>query len=472
MKKTKLFNADLIPEIPKVVKTNWGQSLSTKSDVWLLDDIGLRVKFNFKNFRNSYLKHIIKLFLATTAYSKSLSHVSNLERHLQNLGDLDSSDLQKDIISFIDNFISERRNASEEYQIWYFKNWYIWCSDLGLPYFDSDYADYLDNISISGNSKGQAVMSLDENEGPYSDQELNLIVNLLKNDRSISVKKLLAYLFLTLGVNPRNLVLLKWGHFSFVESNGYSVYLLKVPRIKKRSTEIDFKLRELEQRVGTIFKALKKNNGDEDYVFKTSGGKPLSVLGLRNLFKSYLENLLKNSEMENLRITPRRFRYTFATKLVMSGASKERLADLLDHTDLQHVQVYYDLRHKIKGFLTEAENKKLGTLLKRFEGGIDVKGASANKDIKYYTLTANSALGKCGSDAHCDLNAPYSCFVCPNFNAFSDSIDSYKKVHKDLLAWKQSRKQDFDENDRIQHQMDEVISALTDLIYRIEGRNG
>ncbi|MFA5583027.1 MAG: tyrosine-type recombinase/integrase, partial [Bacteriovoracaceae bacterium] len=307
----------------------------------------------------------------------------------------------------------------------------------------------------------------DEDEGPYNDQELNSIVRLLKNDIKLSHGKLLAYLFLTLGVNPRNLVLLKWEHFSVIENGSHKIYLLKVPRIKKRSETIDFKLRELDQRVGIIFDNL-KSKADDGYVFKDSNGEPLTVMGLRGVLLNYLSNLFEGSELENVRISPRRFRYTFATRLVISGVSKERLADLLDHTDLQHVQIYYDLRHKIKGFLTEAENKKLGTILKRFEGSIEFANTDIGKDIKYYTLTANSALGKCGSDAHCDLNAPYSCFVCPKFNAFSDSLESYKKVYDDLLSWKKNRKEEFDENDRIQYQMDEVISALTDLIARIE----
>lgn len=468
MRNSRIFDTEILPEIPTVVKAHWGQSIYAQSDIWALYDIGLKIKFDFRNFKNSYLKHIIKLFLATTAYSKSLSHLYNFERYLGDLGSLKSSNLQKKIIEFIDNFISEKRNTSDEHQIWYYKSWYIWCFDLGLPYFDSDYADYLENISISGNSKGQAVMSLDEDEGPYNDQELNSMVRLLKNDLELSHGKLLAYLFLTLGVNPRNLVLLKWGHFSVIENGSHKIYLLKVPRIKKRSETIDFKLRELDQRVGAIFSDLKAENEEEDYVFKTSNGEPLTVLELRRVLQNYLNSLFEGSEIEDLRITPRRFRYTFATRLVMSGVSKERLADLLDHTDLQNVQVYFDLRHKIKGFLTEAENKKLGTLLKRFEGSIEFDNTDVDKDIKYYTITANSALGKCGSDAHCDLNAPYSCFVCPKFNAFSDSLDSYKKVYDDLLSWKKNRKEEFDENDRIQHQMDEVISALTDLISRIE----
>src|SRR5690606_16582115 len=112
--------------------------------------------------------------------------------------------------------------------------------------------------------------------------------------------------------NPRNLVLLKWDNFSVIENGSHKIYLLKVPRIKKRSETIDFKLRELDQRVGAIFNDLKAENEEEDYVFKTSNGEPLTVLELRKVLQNYLNSLFEGSEIEDLRITPRRFRYTFA----------------------------------------------------------------------------------------------------------------------------------------------------------------
>src|SRR5690606_30008975 len=127
------------------------------------------------------------------------------------------------------------RNREEEYIIWYLKTWYIWCSDLDLMYFDSDFADSLENISVSGNIKGQAVMSLDQDEGPFNDFELSNIVNYLAKDEKPSLEKLLTYLFLTLGANPRNLLLLKWKDLSVLKNNEYSIYLLDVPRIKKRA---------------------------------------------------------------------------------------------------------------------------------------------------------------------------------------------------------------------------------------------
>lgn len=471
MKSKIMFDIETLPPLQKLTSTFWGEVINAEDDHWVLNDLGFKTTLDFSKYSNLYIKHIVKLFLSTLSYSKSLSHVYNFEAYLSKIQVVKPVRLQAGIINFINTQITKSKNTEKEYQLWYLKSWYVWCSDLDLPYFCRDYSEYLENLSISGNLKGQAVMSLEENDGPFNDFELSTIVKLLKEDTEESVGKLLAYLFLTLGANPRNILLLKWADFTVFGAGDLKVYLLQVPRIKKRSkARTDFKTRELDRRVGSILEKLKKGADDSEYIF-SNASKPLTTLALRSVLSRYMAKLLQNSELKALNVTPRRFRYTFATRLVMAGVSKERLADLLDHSDLQNVQIYYDLRHQIKGFLTEVETKELGTLLRNFEGTIN-NDTSVQKDIKYYTLKANSALGKCGSDASCELNAPYSCFVCPKFNAFSDSLDSYKEVHSDLMAWKKTRKDEFNENDRIQFQMDEVISALTDLILKIEGDLG
>jgi len=470
MKKT-LVDVDELPEIPNTLITFWGDRIDSSDDVWYFDETASKETIKFSRIKNSYIRYSVKIFIATQSVSKSLKHTRNIWYRLSSiLGEIDSSKIENDIIKVIDGYIHDSRGTNSEHQIWYLKSWYLWCFDMGLPYFNEDYADYLSSISISGNTKGQAVMSLEENHGPLNDKEISCFTSLLSKDPCVSAEKTMAYLFLTLGCNPRNLSLLKWQDFSTVSSGDYKVYLLKVPRIKKRvKNRKEFKTRELDQRVGKILEGYKLQNCSE-FVFCNMDGLPYTAQKIQILFSNYAKRLTSKSEINGIHLTPRRLRYTFATRLVMSGVSKERLADLLDHTDLQHVQVYYDLRHQIKGFLTEAENKELGQILRRFEGNIDPQMDSSNKDIKYYTLKANSALGKCGSDSHCELNAPYSCFVCPKFNAFSDSLDSYKEVQSDLVSWKASRKKEVDENDRIQFQMDEVISAITDLISRIEDK--
>lgn len=465
-----LVDLDSLPELPNNIKTFWGQTFTPKEDIWKFDDIGLKFKIDFREYKNSYLQYCLKLFLSSLAYSKSLSHIVNCYTNLKNLKDFDPIQFETELIAFIDTRIEALRNTHLEYSIWYFKAFYLWCSDIDLPFYNEDYADFLERMLISGNVKGQAVLSLNSNEGPLEEFELNSLIKLLASDQKTSKGKVLAYLFLTLGSNPRNLSLIKWSDFSVIENDGHTFYFLKVPRIKKRiKIRGEFKVRELDSRVGELL----ENYGslkDSEYIFSTFKGTPSDSALIRRTLVVYLENLTKNSPISNIEISPRRLRYTFATNLVASGVSKERLADLLDHSDLQHVQIYYDLRHKIKSFLTNAETTELGKIFGRFEGVLHEESTNFKKDLKYYSTNQSAPVGSCGSNSFCDLNAPYSCFTCSKFNAFEDSVNWYEEILKDLQNWKSDRKEQFDENDRIQFQMDSVISALQDLISRIRGQ--
>lgn len=464
-----VFDSHQIPSLPEVFHTYWGQEIKSTEDIWELSDIGFRTKFDFNKFQHKHIKYSIKLYLGTLAISKSLSHLHNCYRKLTDgLSGPLGNPLDSSITKVIDQFMATKRNTRNEFQIWYLKDWYLWCSDIGIPYFDENYAEYLSSIMISGNTKGQAVLSMEENHGPLTELELSELVALVSKDPHLSYGKVLTFLFLTLGSNPRNLSLLKWVDFSVISEGNYKVYLLNVPRIKKR-TKIreDFKTRELDGRIGRLLEEFKKVAHSEN-VFEGRHGEPLTAMEIYNVFKQYISELIIGTSLSSINLSPRRLRYTFATRLVMSGVSKERLAELLDHTDLQNVQVYYDLRHKIKSFLTEAENLKLSNLLGRFAGEIHPKSKKIIKDIKYFSSSASGELGSCGSNSDCELSAPYSCFVCKKFNAFEDSLSWYKKVLKDLLQWKSQRAEEHDGNDRIASQMDPVISALKDLISRIE----
>ncbi|TCG00254.1 hypothetical protein BZM27_54725, partial [Paraburkholderia steynii] len=55
-------------------------------------------------------------------------------------------------------------------------------------------------------------------------------------------------------------------------------------------------------------------------------------------------NLISPRAARPLHISPRRLRYTFATTMVELGVSRKVLAAMLDHSDTQHVQVYYALK--------------------------------------------------------------------------------------------------------------------------------
>ena len=67
-----------------------------------------------------------------------------------------------------------------------------------------------------------------------------------------------------------------------------------------------------------------------------------------------------------LRLTARRLRYTFATKLVASGASPQEVADALDHSSTAHVMVYFNSRSDVVQRLDKAVRLALAPIAQAF----------------------------------------------------------------------------------------------------------
>ena len=458
-----LFDSSRVPDIQKNFTTRCGKEVCTEASKWALYSGSENYFFNFDRLESIYITRVAKIYCSFNLQTKSLPHSENCLRViLEALGNIsDSNNLETDIINSILEFIKKNRNTHSEYRIWYLKNWYSWCSNLSLPFFKKDFKESLSNIKISGNIKGQNVLSMDEDEGPLNEEELNKLTKcLLEDENSRYIKeRLYLLLSLSLGCNRRNLLLLRWEDLRILKNGDSEIFLLNVPRIKKRLARDreEFKTRELDSRIGKIL----KQNMNSGPIF----GEGVTGSTFNGKVKIYVVKL----GIEFV-VTARRLRYTFATRLVMNGVSKEKLAELLDHSDLQHVQVYYDLREKIKDFLSEAESKELGAIFKRFKGKISKDSGDGDILYSYTQSPKKSILGKCGSNELCSLNPPFSCIVCPKFNAFSDSLDVYKQMLAYLVSWSKDRKDTYGDNERIHSLMHDVQLALGDLIKRIESK--
>lgn len=477
MRKLYLLNTDELPVLSDVIVATWLQEIETQNEVWQMHDVVSSGSIKFQKIQNEQLKYFFKLYYSNKVQSKSLAFCYNSSKFLLRIfSKVKGRITERIIISVILDELKLKIGTKDEYQLWYIRDWYLWCADMSLPFFCEDFCLSLSNIKISGNLKGQAVLSLND-EGPLKEVELNQFTNLLRKDNSVAnaQSRLMCWLFLTLGCNTRNLSLLKVRDLKKIgtDETGY-VYFLNVPRIKKRIVDsTSYKKREIDQRIGKLLEnyITNRNLPTSSHLFLSKNHVPLTG---KTISQKVVEYVAKLSDANfKVHINPRRLRYTFATRLVMSGVSKERLADLLDHSDLQNVQVYYDLRHKIKGYLTEAESQKLADVFGRFEGSITSRAKSFNgENLKFYNENKDPlVIGKCGSGSLCDLSPPYSCFVCPKFNAFEESLDTYREMLSVLKKWKEKREEEFDTNDRIQFLMDEVLVSLNDLIIRITKKN-
>ncbi|PPS30438.1 hypothetical protein BVY12_22115 [Pseudomonas amygdali pv. morsprunorum] len=169
-----------------------------------------------------------------------------------------------------------------------------------------------------------------------------------------------------------------------------------------------------------------------------------------------------------LHLSPRRLRYTLATNLVKDGATQRQLAQILDHTDLQHVQVYFDLAGDIVELLDKALIGPYAQILRFFKGEFIMPGQKAVNDddtgkhipFVYIEDAPNIDLGVCGTHSLCALHPPYSCYKCPKFQAYLDAD------HTSVLEYLMNqREQKFKLADkRIAGQMDEIIYAVAQVV--------
>ena len=345
-----------------------------------------------------------------------------------------------------------------------FRVWYLWCSDADIEGFDFDTAVGLDAIVIGGGPKGEAVLGHDSKLGPLHPTEFDRLFLALREatanetipDRDLAA----AWLFVAFGCNPKNLYLLQDEDLLKTQmADGTVKYELRIPRIKKPGIEerTQFRTRPLRLEIGTLLERLVKQNAgarmliqsampDKQFasaMFRSNQART-SLIGTAfeahayrwrtSSFNQALMRVVRQLNLlgkdgEPLNVTPRRLRYTFATRLVQDGASPVILADALDHTDLQHVMVYYNARSDIVVKLDRAMAMKLAPWGQAFMGTIVKSEADATRGqdpasrVKHIDREGErlADVGSCGSFGFCGLAAPIACYTCSKFQPWLEA---------------------------------------------------
>ena len=151
----------------------------------------------------------------------------------------------------------------------------------------------------------------------------------------------------------------------------------------------------------------------------------------------------------------------------------EEVAEALDHTDLQNVQVYFDIKSDIVESLDRAMALKLGPVAQAFLGKLvpneavaDRGGDPTSRVMAVDRATGRPAgLGTCGEHSFCDLLAPVACYTCSQFQPWTDG--PHDKILDDLIAQRE-RKQAAGMDGRMVSIHDATILAIGDVIRRIE----
>jgi hypothetical protein len=360
-----------------------------------------------------------------------------------------------------------------------YRRWYQQCAALELDGFDEEYATYLSGFTIGGNVKGEAVLSNDPYEGPLSYRDLTLIQNALErnvqahrsgdpdevtenvNLQVCSLESLLiTWLSLHFGVYPKALKYLNEEDLMrTVLDDGSVRYELRIPRLKKRGVapREQFRNRPIEPRIGELLEKLIGLNRarcmqimvginlqefqrplfaniERDCVQKRGPFKEHAMRWQQEDFSNALTSFVISQRITYedgmlLGVNSRRYRYTFATRLVNEGVSAFELADALDHTDIQHVMVYFNARSESVPPLDRATAEAFGKIADIFLGRIVRDRSEARLPggmpctIRIYDEATNTLndVASCGTLEGCGKNVPKACYTCPKFRPWLDA---------------------------------------------------
>jgi hypothetical protein len=127
-----------------------------------------------------------------------------------------------------------------------------------------------------------------------------------------------------------------------------------------------------------------------------------------------------------LNITSRRFRSTFGTRAAQEGHGELVIAELLDHSDTQHVGMYVASVPEIAERIDRAVAMKLAPLAQAFAGVIIENESQATRAgdpssrIIDLRTDQKKPMGSCGQHSFCSFNAPIACYTCKNFQPWLD----------------------------------------------------
>ncbi|CAM2191449.1 Phage integrase [Paraburkholderia kururiensis] len=357
-----------------------------------------------------------------------------------------------------------------------YRRWFVFCADEEYEGFDQELATVLENQVIGGNPKGRAVLSDDPNEGPLRHVEtLALQVRLLAEMQTPpdSLDELLVtWTCMSFGIYPKAMQYLNEEDLIRTDlPDGGVRYELRIPRLKKRGVNPrdEFHVRPVDPRIGKLFEQKKlENQAIWKYAFMGRDsrhmqrpmfpassrdlslvGTPFEVHALRSTkawFAKQLELFVERAAIQAedgspLRVTARRLRYTFATRLVKEGASPTELAQALDHSDLQHVMVYFNNRSDMVVSLDKAFALRLAPVAQIFMGVVikneteALRGDDPASRIHFADSTEQKkklrTVGSCGSFGFCGLHAHIACYTCFKFQPWLEG--PHEKVLEELL---------------------------------------
>jgi hypothetical protein len=507
-------------DVPDRLISREGHTVDTSGDIWHLPNpTREHASLDFSKVANKGIRWVTKRYiqerLEFTSSHYAYSVFVDLWRTLfrfQNdfsiIEEIKNNEVTERLISLFESAVLESRKKHTLWAMYRPIQWYVWCAEnypeIG---FCPAYAMELDCMTIPGAPKGEAVRMEDVDCGPlHRSLELPLLIKAMRADKSLEFvhlqERAILALSVALGRNPANLTYLKEKDLvNLTPDSDDPTWVINMPRIKKRQLNprddmlqeyLDpefakylLELIDANRVVQTILNVNGKDYELDRPLFINREGNKAAMIsklidcyfnmtseGITDSLKRFVKRHKIISPLTNeiININVRRLRYTLGTALAAEGISKKELARILDHTDTQHVQVYFELAGSIVEHLDKAAAKGFSQYLKLFRGRIIdsdyevVNLDSNNKQLLFIDESAPTELtniGVCGNESICHLDPPFSCYLCEKFQPYS--FADHEHVLDCLLQGRKTRLEKY-ENSRLSIQLDDVIFAVAQVV--------
>ncbi len=412
---------------------------------------------------------------------------------------------------------------STEYKLGYIRAFLLDWHDKEIKGVDKQTVELLNSLTLSGNEKGKAVALGCPFSGAYSFEEQAAFINWYVNAFTDKLISLADYAFIMAlqktGARPVQLTQLYFGDLITRVEDGVEHFDLQLPNAKKRDehfrgsfqakkdTDEDLILvltAQANQSINTVEKQfdIKLTSGQKKQIpiflntrevanlatfeefenlqkrtpdllcLRMKGATPSVsdiIRRLSHLCPLKTTRIRLDDGFGDLHISPRRFRYTYATNMAMLGASDYAIAEELGHSDTQQVKVYTEFTEEMADRIDEALASDLTPLAQAFSGTLidsEKDAIRANDPRSRINNNDGNPVGNCGNFGFC-ANGTIHCYTCNKFQPWLNA--PHTEVLKSVIL-ERDRKRDMGASEFVLQGHNRSIDAIKVVIQNCNAR--
>lgn len=480
--------------LPELAHTRSGIAFNPNDDLWHWVDGVFNIRLDFSRlsmaatFPVSSLKYTLHIFVKLNAPTYA-ANLFNAFVHFLTLRD-GRPPLESLSVAEVSNY-SARLQEHEKWRLGTLNALLQKWSALGLPGVEADCVQYLRERRKPGNVKGAAVRQRDPVEGPFSEEEYLTFYKAVDAAYGTgAIPRWVIILFRLLYAAGGRISQYASLKLKDVDSaNGKST--LRLPQVKTglEHSRASFLTFDLSPQTGRLvmehIESQRAEGWDENAplfpVAEVMTRGPQKQLRstkdlfyghctrdqLSHTFQRVLSGIAPPTarlDFEQMPVSPKRFRPTFATRLVDEGASRTVVAHLLGHADLQNVDVYFEQSATGLSNMNAAMGPNLAPVAQCFQGRlIEGKEQATQKDVPGSTIidfrVSPKGLASCaGSTQSCAFDKPVACYTCFRFEPWLDG------PHEAVLTRLEQEREKWSADPRMAAINDAAIIAVREVI--------